>query len=247
MKVMEFRYAPSTWVQRRSILKSYLHFCHDNHLAVTHDSMTQFIIWKKSKVSNRSAVQYMKTLISLMTGCEPRYLTVLRGLQRLSASDPIHQAVGITPTDMIRLIALAPDWQTRIVLRLAWMTASRWAEVSALTTKCFTSLDGKVLILDWGTLPKTSKEKPYRSFQFVMFSERFSNRLRQLMRSRGEGSLLTNMTGTHLRSLMARLGPRINSLGTLSYTPLTASSAALCRRPPFFAQNTSSTPERWFS
>eukprot|EP00796_Vickermania_ingenoplastis_P011160 gene11160-biopygen5885 len=51
MKVMEFRYAPSTWVQRRSILKSYLHFCHDNHLAVTHDSMTQFIIWKKSKVS----------------------------------------------------------------------------------------------------------------------------------------------------------------------------------------------------
>eukprot|EP00796_Vickermania_ingenoplastis_P011351 gene11351-biopygen8234 len=38
---------------------------------------------------------------------------------------------------MMRLINIAPTWQDQIVFRLAWMTASRWSEIYALTTDCF--------------------------------------------------------------------------------------------------------------
>eukprot|EP00796_Vickermania_ingenoplastis_P011466 gene11466-biopygen8325 len=190
MKVMQYRYAPNTWIQRRSILKGYLQFCQREGCPLTPDTISAYIMERRKTATDRSAVQYTKTLLSLMTGAEPRHVSVLRALQRLSAAEPVQQAIGIAPIDMIRLIALAPDWQTRIVLRLAWMTASRWAEVAALTTDCFRPLDRKVFILDWGTLPKTSKEQPNRSFRFTMFSERFSIRLRKLLRCRGPGQPL---------------------------------------------------------
>eukprot|EP00796_Vickermania_ingenoplastis_P012636 gene12636-biopygen9065 len=83
-----------------------------------------------------------------------------------------------------------------ILLRLAWMAASRWAEVAAFTKESFRPLDDKVPRLDGGTHPKTSKEQPNRSFRFTLFSERFSNRLRKLLDSSGPGQPLTNLSSS---------------------------------------------------
>eukprot|EP00796_Vickermania_ingenoplastis_P011453 gene11453-biopygen8317 len=228
MKVMQYRYAPNTWIQRRSILKGYLQFCQREGCPLTPDTISAYIMERRKTATDRSAVQYTKTLLSLMTGAEPRHVSVLRALQRLSAAEPVQQAIGIAPIDMIRLIALAPDWQTRIVLRLAWMTASRWAEVAALTTDCFRPLDRKVFILDWGTLPKTSKEQPNRSFRFTMFSERFSIRLRKLLRCRGPGQPLTALSGAQLRQMMCQLGHRPDDRGIMrAYTAHSIKRGAL--------------------
>eukprot|EP00796_Vickermania_ingenoplastis_P002006 gene2006-biopygen1637 len=213
MKVIQYRYAPNTWVQRRSILKGYLIFCQKGGCPLTPDTISAYIMERRKTVTGRSAVQYMKALLSLMTGAEPRHITVLRALQRLSAAEPVKKANGITPVDMMRLIAMASDWQTRIVLRLAWMTASRWAEVAALTKECFRQLDDKVLRLDWGTHPKTSKEQPNRSFRFTMISERFSNRLRKLLRGLEPGQPLTALSGAQLRRMVSKVGTRPDNRG----------------------------------
>eukprot|EP00796_Vickermania_ingenoplastis_P002264 gene2264-biopygen1873 len=212
--VMQYRYAPNTWIQRRSILKGYLQFCQREGCPLTLDTITAYIMERRKTVTDRSAVQYTKTLLSLMTGAEPRHVSVLRALQRLSAAEPVQQAIGMAPIDMIRLIALAPDCRHGL-----FYVSLGWAEVAALTTDCFQPLDRKVLILDCGTLPKTSKEQPNRSFRFTMTSERFSNRLRKLLRCRGLGQPLTALSGALLRQMMSQLGHRPDDRGIMrAYT-----------------------------
>eukprot|EP00796_Vickermania_ingenoplastis_P006270 gene6270-biopygen3976 len=208
MKVMQYRYAPNTWIQRRSILKGYLQFCQREGCPLTPDTITAYIMERRKTVTDRSAVQYTKTLLTLMTGAEPRHVSVLRALQRLSAAEPVQQAIGMAPIDMIRLIALAPDCRHGL-----FYVSLGWAEVAALTTDCFRQLDDKVLRLDWGTHPKTSKEQPNRSFQFNMFLERFSKRLRKLLRGLEPGQPLTALSGAQLRRMMSKLGTRADNRG----------------------------------
>eukprot|EP00796_Vickermania_ingenoplastis_P000160 gene160-biopygen149 len=166
---------------------------------------------------SRSALQYLKTLLSMLTAEEPLHATVLRSLRRLSAAEPIRQAAGISPADMMRLINIAPTWQDQIVFRLAWMTASRWSEIYALTTDCFLDIDSNTLILDWATIPKTSKDKPYQEYRFARFLGHHQAMLRQLLRDRGPGSRLTTITGSQLRQLMIQLGKRVDPRGGLRH------------------------------
>eukprot|EP00796_Vickermania_ingenoplastis_P010783 gene10783-biopygen7836 len=86
-------------------------------------------------------VQYMKTLLSILAKKEPLYITYLAGLQRLQAGEQLDQAVAMTVQDMRTLIQQFPNWTDKLVLRLVWMTASRWGEIESLTTAHFRELD----------------------------------------------------------------------------------------------------------
>eukprot|EP00796_Vickermania_ingenoplastis_P001747 gene1747-biopygen1312 len=127
---------------------------------------------ESKSLKTRSKVQYMKTLLSILAKKEPLYITYLAGLQRLQAGEQLDQAVAMTVQDMRTLIQQFPNWTDKLVLRLAWMTASRWGEIESLTTAHFRELDIPVLVLDWWTLPKTSKEQPNRPYRYHKFTGR---------------------------------------------------------------------------
>ncbi|KAF8294724.1 hypothetical protein TcYC6_0100950 [Trypanosoma cruzi] len=59
------------------------------------------------------------------------------------------------------------DWKERVILRLAWMTASRWSGIAALTPKNFTLEPDGTIILDWSVAPKTARADPHRASQFL--------------------------------------------------------------------------------
>eukprot|EP00796_Vickermania_ingenoplastis_P010789 gene10789-biopygen7711 len=80
---------------------------------------------------------------------EPLHVTYMAGLKRLQAGEPVDQAVAMTAHDMKQLIDSIPHWTDKLVLRLAWITASRWAEIQLLTTSHFRQIGLPFLILDW--------------------------------------------------------------------------------------------------
>ncbi|EKG08787.1 hypothetical protein TCSYLVIO_000056 [Trypanosoma cruzi] len=50
---------------------------------------------------------------------------------------------------MDQYIRSRTDWKQRVVLRLAWITASCWSEIAALTPNNFTPEPDGAIILDW--------------------------------------------------------------------------------------------------
>ncbi|RNF01705.1 hypothetical protein TcG_11795 [Trypanosoma cruzi] len=58
---------------------------------------------------------------------------VILGLQKIAARSETKQARPVTEEEMNQVIRSRTDWKQRVVLRLAWITASRWFEIAALT------------------------------------------------------------------------------------------------------------------
>eukprot|EP00796_Vickermania_ingenoplastis_P002599 gene2599-biopygen2090 len=150
---------------------------------------------ESKSLKTRSKVQYMKTLLSILAKKEPLYITYLAGLQRLQAGEQLDQAVAMTVQDMRTLIQQFPNWTDKLVLRLAWMTASRWGEIESLTTAHFRELDIPVLLLDWWTLPETSKEQPNRPYRYHKFTGEMRLQIRKLIHHLGPDQPLTKITG----------------------------------------------------
>eukprot|EP00796_Vickermania_ingenoplastis_P001761 gene1761-biopygen1320 len=172
---------------------------------------------ESKSLKTRSKVQYMKTLLSILAKKEPLYITYLAGLQRLQAGEQLDQAVAMTVQDMRTLIQQFPNWTDKLVLRLAWMTASRWGEIESLTTAHFRELDIPVLVLDWWTLPKTSKEQPNRPYRYHKFTGEMRLQIRKLIHHLGPDQPLTKITGDQLRRVMRALGQRTNDIHKQRY------------------------------
>ncbi|KAF8285516.1 hypothetical protein TcBrA4_0036500 [Trypanosoma cruzi] len=68
---------------------------------------------------------------------------------------------------MNQVIRSRTDWKQRVVIRLAWITASRWSEIAAFTPNNFTLEADGALILDWSVAPKTAKADPHRASRLV--------------------------------------------------------------------------------
>eukprot|EP00796_Vickermania_ingenoplastis_P009517 gene9517-biopygen6729 len=118
--------------------------------------------------NKRFRFQYAKMLTSVLMGDEPLFQTYIKGLHRIQARQPIRHAVAMSVEDMRSLIRLFPSWEEKTVLRLAWMTASRWSDIQYLTTDHFVELH-PLLVLDWWTAPKSSKLVPDRPYRYHRF------------------------------------------------------------------------------
>ncbi|ESS63372.1 hypothetical protein TCDM_08864 [Trypanosoma cruzi Dm28c] len=79
-------------------------------------------------------------------------------------------------------------------LRLAWITASRWSEIAALTAKNFTLKPDGTLILDWSVAPKTAKADPHRASRFVKIRGQDAFHTIKLCRTFQEKEKLTHLT-----------------------------------------------------
>ncbi|ESS55511.1 hypothetical protein TCDM_13013 [Trypanosoma cruzi Dm28c] len=82
------------------------------------------------------------------------------GVKKVAVRSETKQARPLTKEEMNQVIRSRTDWKERVVLRLAWITASRLFEIAALTAKNFSLEADGTLILDWSVAPKTARRIP---------------------------------------------------------------------------------------
>ncbi|RNF00190.1 hypothetical protein TcG_12253, partial [Trypanosoma cruzi] len=98
------------------------------------------------------------------------------------------------------------DWKERVVARLAWITASRWSEIAALSPNNFTLKRDGTLILDWSVAPKTARADPHRALRFVRMRGQEAFDTIKLCRTLQEKEKLTNLTNAQSRASFGSLG-----------------------------------------
>ncbi|RNF09997.1 trans-sialidase [Trypanosoma cruzi] len=74
---------------------------------------------------------------------------MILGLQKIAARSEKKLARPLTKEGMDQYIRSRIDWRERVVLRLAWITASRWSEIAVLTPNNSTPEADGTIILDW--------------------------------------------------------------------------------------------------
>ncbi|RNC39459.1 putative trans-sialidase [Trypanosoma cruzi] len=86
------------------------------------------------------------------------------GLQKIAARSETRQARPLTKKGTEECIRSRADWKQCVVFRHAWITASRWFEIAALTPNNFKLKPDGALILDWSVAPKTARRIPTAPF-----------------------------------------------------------------------------------
>ncbi|KAF8289021.1 trans-sialidase, putative [Trypanosoma cruzi] len=112
------------------------------------------------EVAPSTRLQYARMLRSMLEmNRTPLDMVALR-LQKIAVRSE-------TKEEMNQVIRSRTDWKERVVLRLAWITASRCSEIAALTANNLKLKPDGALILDWSVAPKTARADPHRALRFV--------------------------------------------------------------------------------
>ncbi|EKG03051.1 hypothetical protein TCSYLVIO_005911, partial [Trypanosoma cruzi] len=125
---------------------------------------------------------------------------------RACLSTAVHQtkqARPLTKEEMNQVIRSRTDWKERVVFRLAWITASCWSEIAALTPKNFTMEADGTLILDWSVARKTARADPHRALRFVRIRGQDAFDIIKLCRTLQENEKLTNLTTAQVERALA--------------------------------------------
>ncbi|EKG00988.1 hypothetical protein TCSYLVIO_008041 [Trypanosoma cruzi] len=125
------------------------------------------------------------------------------GVTKVAARSETKQARPLTKEEMTQVIRSQTDWKERVVLRLAWITASCWSEIAALTAKNFTMEPDGALILDWSVARKTARADPHRALRFVRIRGQDAFDIIKLCRTLQENEKLTNRTTARVERALA--------------------------------------------
>ncbi|PWV14416.1 hypothetical protein C3747_36g309 [Trypanosoma cruzi] len=104
---------------------------------------------------------------------------------------------------MHQVIRSRTDWKERVVLRLAWITASCLFEIAVLTPKNFKLKADGALILDWSVAPETARADPHRASRSVVIRGQDALDTIKLCRTLQENEKPTNLTTAQVERALA--------------------------------------------
>ncbi|RNE95464.1 hypothetical protein TcG_13388 [Trypanosoma cruzi] len=117
-----------------------------------------------------------------------------------------------TKEEMNQVIRSRTDWKERVVIRLAWITASRCSEIAALTAKNFSLEADGTLILDWSVAPKTARADPHRASRFVRIRGQDAFDIIKLCTALQENEKLTKLTTARVERALASWNATAHSI-----------------------------------
>ncbi|RNC41689.1 SH3 domain protein [Trypanosoma cruzi] len=145
---------------------STLFFCCTHERPMNEESCAVFLVAiLDAAPSNRP--RHTRMLRSMLEMNQTPLEMVILGLHKIAARSETKQARPLTKEGLNQVIRSRTDWRERVVLRLAWITASRWSEIAALTPNNFTMEPNGTLILYWPVAPKTARADPHYVSRFV--------------------------------------------------------------------------------
>ncbi|RNF05233.1 putative trans-sialidase [Trypanosoma cruzi] len=197
--------APSTWEKRLSLAGQFTTFCSTHEQPTNEESCAVFLM--AIDVAPSTRLQYARMLRSMLEMDRTPLDMMILGLQKIAArsetKEEMNQACPVTKEEMHQVIRSRTDWKQHVVLRLAWITASRWSEIAALTPNNFTMEADGALILDWSVAPKTAKADPHRALRFVRIRGQDAFDTIKLCRTLHENEKLTNITNAKVERALA--------------------------------------------
>ncbi|KAF5215132.1 hypothetical protein ECC02_012199 [Trypanosoma cruzi] len=194
-------WAPSTWEQRICLAGRFTTFCCTHQQPTNEESCADFLM--AIEVAPSTRLQYGRMLRSMLEMDRTPLDMMILGLQKIAARSETKQARPLTKEEMTQVIRSRADWRERVVLRLAWVTASRWSEIAALIAKNFTMESDGTLILDRSVAPKTAKADPHRASRFVRIRGQDAFDTIKLCRTLQENEKLTNLTTAQVEKALA--------------------------------------------
>ncbi|RNC52411.1 trans-sialidase [Trypanosoma cruzi] len=166
----------------------------------------------------RAARPFFMAIFDVVPSTRPQHARMLRsmlrmdrtpldmmitGLQKLPVPSEKRLARPLTKEAVDQFIRSRTDWGERVVLRLAWITASRWSEIASLTPNNFTLEPDGTIILDWSVAPKTARADPHRAFRSVRIRGQDAFDIINLCRTLQENEKLTNLTTAKVERALA--------------------------------------------
>ncbi|KAF8307058.1 putative trans-sialidase [Trypanosoma cruzi] len=154
-------------------------------------------------VAPSTRLQYARMLRSMLEMNRTLLDMMIVGLQKVAARSETKLARSSTTEGMNQVIRSRTDWKERVVVRLAWITASRWSEIVAFTPNNFTLEADGAIILDWSVAPKTAKADPHRASRFMRTRGQDAFNTIKLCRTLQENEKLTNNTTAQVTRALA--------------------------------------------
>ncbi|RNF13077.1 trans-sialidase [Trypanosoma cruzi] len=177
--------APSTWERGMSLAGQFATFCLTHEQPMNEESCAAFLM--AIEVAPSTRLQYARMLRPMLEmDRTPLDMVALR-LQKVAVRSE-------TKEEMNQVIRSRTDRKERVVIRLAWITVSRWSEIAALTAKNFSLEADGTLILDWSVAPKTAKADPHHASRFVKIRGQDALDIIKLCTALQENEKLTNIT-----------------------------------------------------
>ncbi|KAF8296397.1 hypothetical protein TcBrA4_0067050 [Trypanosoma cruzi] len=104
---------------------------------------------------------------------------------------------------MNQFIRSRTDWKERVVLRIAWILASRLFEIASLTPNNSALEADGTIILDWSVAPKTARADPHRALRFVRIRGQDAFDAIKLCRTLQGNEKRTNITNAQVERALA--------------------------------------------
>ncbi|EKG08317.1 hypothetical protein TCSYLVIO_000535 [Trypanosoma cruzi] len=184
--------APSTWERGMSLAGQFATFCLTHERPMNEESCAAFLM--AIEVAPSTRLQYARMLRSMLEmNRTPLDMVALR-LQKVAVRSETKQARPVKEEEMNQVIRSRTDWKERVVLRLAWITASRCSEIAALTANNLKLKPDGALILDWSVARKTARADPHRALRFVRLRGQDAFDIIRLSGTLRENEKVTNLT-----------------------------------------------------
>ncbi|ESS55238.1 hypothetical protein TCDM_13306 [Trypanosoma cruzi Dm28c] len=195
--------APSTWERGMSLAGQFKTFCRTHEQPMSEESCAAFLM--AIEVAPSTRLRHARMLRSMLgTDRTPLNMMIL-GLQKIAARSE-------TKEEMNQVIRSRTDWKERVVIRLAWITASHLFEIAALTPNNFTLKQDGALILDWSVAPKTARADPHRALRSVRIRGQDAFDIIRLSGQLQEKEKLTNLTTAQVERALAHWNATAHSI-----------------------------------
>lgn len=159
--------AEASYANVRRVMAQYMRW-----LAPTADPWSEinFEAWLRSKtlILPSTKLTYLKNFLQVRTWATASPLTRMRQeLINNGAEIPTNQAEA-APASLLDSKRLQVPLHKRMQIWLAWKTASRWSDLTRLTTENFHIVDERTLIVDWANKTKSSIRRPFRASKYAV-------------------------------------------------------------------------------
>ncbi|EKG01877.1 hypothetical protein TCSYLVIO_007113 [Trypanosoma cruzi] len=193
--------APSTWEQGMSLAGQFTTFCRTHEQPTNEESCAVFLM--AIDVAPSTRLQYARMLRPMLEMDRTPLGMMILGLQKIAPRSETKQARPLTEEGMDQFVRNRTGWRERVVVRLAWITASRLFEIAALTPNNSTLEADGALILDWSVAPKTARAGPHRASRFVRIRGQDAFDTIKLCRTLQGNEKLTNITNAKVERALA--------------------------------------------